>query len=99
MTKTQEEIEAQVTADADKFDLSRVQPTEVEIHKNACNYAEKQLLDLVHSPSTDRAFHHFNKNWPHEYVSDIMGKLNEIRADIRARQGTPGFGKLKGVMK
>ena len=85
----------QLVIEADKFDLSRVHPTEVEIHKNACNYAEKQLLDLVHTLSNDRAYHYFNKDWPHEYVTDIMGKLNEIRADIRARQGTPGFGKLK----
>ena len=85
----------QLVIEADKFDLSRVQPTEVEIHKNACNYAEKQLLDLVHTLSNDRAYHYFNKDWPHEYVTDIMGKLNEIRADIRGRQGTPGFGKLK----
>ena len=70
-------------------------PTEVEIHKNACDYAEKQLRELVQALSTDRAFHYPNKNWQHEYVADIMGKLNEIRADIRAREGTPGFGKLK----
>ena len=70
-------------------------PTEVEIHKNACDYAEKKLLELVHDLSNDRAYHYFNKEWQHMYVADIMGKLNEIRADIRAREGTPGFGKLK----
>ena len=29
-------------------------PTEVEIHKNACNYAEKQLLELVHEEEERR---------------------------------------------
>ena len=70
-------------------------PTKAEINGNACDYAEKQLLELVQELSTDSAFHYPNKNWPHKYVADIMGRLNGIRKDLRAREGTPGYGKLK----
>lgn len=74
-------------------------PTEVEISDNACDYAEKQLLELVQALSTDRAAYHFNESFPHEYVKSVMHKLNEIRGDIRSREGTPGFGKLREPAK
>lgn len=70
-------------------------PSKAEINGNACNYAEKQLLELVQELSTDRAAKHGDPAFPHDYVADIMDKLNGIRKDLRAREGTPGFGKLK----
>tara|TARA_R100001163_G_C5059688_1_gene196383 strand:- start:406 stop:861 length:456 start_codon:yes stop_codon:yes gene_type:complete len=70
-------------------------PTKAEINGNACDYAEKQLLELVQALSTDRAVKHGDPTFPHDYVADIMGKLNGIRKDLRTREGTPGFGKLK----
>jgi len=70
-------------------------PTREEIYKNACDYANKQLLELVQDLSSDSAYHYPSKHFPHEYVAEIIGRINEIRADIRAGQGTPGFGKLK----
>ena len=95
MTKTLEEIAAQVTADADKFDLSRVQPTEVEIHANACKFADKQLTELIQDLSNDRAAHHFSEVFPHDYVRSVMTRLQVIRGDISSREGTPGYGKLR----
>ena len=47
MTRTLEEIEEQVVADACGFDLPRVQPTREEFLTNACNHAESQLKELV----------------------------------------------------
>lgn len=70
-------------------------PTKAEINGNACDYAEKQLLELVQALSTDRAAKHGDPAFPHDYIDSLMGKLNSIRADIRTREGTPGFGKLK----
>ncbi len=70
-------------------------PSKAEIDSNACYYAEKQLRELVQALSADRAVKRFDKTFPHDYVADIMGKLNGIRKDLRAREGTPGFGKLK----
>ena len=70
-------------------------PGKSEINANACDYAEKQLLELVQALSTDRAAKHGDPTFPHSYIADIMGKLNDIRKDLRTREGTPGFGKLK----
>tara|TARA_R100001463_G_scaffold81671_1_gene136238 strand:- start:145 stop:378 length:234 start_codon:yes stop_codon:yes gene_type:complete len=70
-------------------------PTKAEIHSNACEYADKQLTALIQDLSTDRAAHHFSEVFPHEYVKNIMGRLQEIRSDLHTRQGTPGYGKLK----
>jgi hypothetical protein len=70
-------------------------PSRAEINGNACNYAEKQLRELVQALSTDRAVKQSDKTFPHDYVADIMDRLNSIRADIRTREGTMGFGKLK----
>ena len=70
-------------------------PSKAEINGNACNYAEKKLRELVQALSTDRAVKRFDKTFPHDYIDSLMGKLNSIRADIRTREGTPGFGKLK----
>tara|TARA_R110000751_G_scaffold208401_1_gene312207 strand:+ start:264 stop:608 length:345 start_codon:yes stop_codon:yes gene_type:complete len=114
MTKTQEEIEKQVVADADKSEGTRVRdnrrvqkewrklrdeerahPTEVEIHKNACTFADKQLTELIQDLSNDRAAHHFSEVFPHDYVRSVMTRLQIIRGDLSSREGTPGFGKLK----
>ena len=70
-------------------------PSKAEINGNACNYAEKQLRELVQALSTDRAVKQSDKTFSHDYVADIMDRLNGIRKDLRTREGTMGYGKLK----
>ena len=70
-------------------------PTEAEIHKNACNHAEAQLKELVILMVTDRSANHGNEHFPHDYVVSVLKHLDRIRMDLRRREGTPGYGKLK----
>jgi hypothetical protein len=74
-------------------------PTEVEIHDNACKFADKQLTELIQDLSNDRAAHHFSEVFPHDYVRSVMGRLQAIRSDLHSREGTPGFGKLREPTK
>ena len=70
-------------------------PTEAEIHKNACNHAEAQLKELVILMVTDRSANYINEQFPHDYVVSVLKHLDRIRMDLRRREGTPGYGKLK----
>ena len=95
MTRTLEEIEEQVVADACGFDLPRVQPTREEFLTNACNHAESQLKELVVNMVTNRSANYMNEQFPHDYVVSVLKHLDRIRMDLHTREGTPGYGKLR----
>jgi hypothetical protein len=101
MTDTQkailEAIEASRSREPDGSQPVQVRPDRATIDANTLGYVEGQLLALVQDLSTDRAFYQPSPDFPHEYVKSIMGRLNGIRRDLRTRQGTPGFGVLRGA--
>ena len=88
MTETQQQILKEIT--------EALRPTREEIDANAIDHAYRQLDHLVHSLSSDRAFYQPSPDFPTEYVGQIMGLLVAIRDDLKRREGTPGYGKLRG---
>ena len=88
MTETQQQILKDIT--------EALRPTREEIDANAIDHAYRQLDHLVHALSTDKAFWHRCEDYPHEYVGEIMDMIAAIRNDLKRREGTPGYGKLRG---
>ena len=70
-------------------------PSKAEIDSNACDYAEKRIQELRQAIADNRSANYMNEQFPHDYVVSIMKHLSSISLDLRAREGTPGFGKLK----
>ncbi len=70
-------------------------PDRSTIDSNAINYALEAVHQLICTMSNDRSANHFNPQFPHEYVKGIVENLRGIRSDLKAREGTPGFGKLR----
>jgi hypothetical protein len=88
MTKTMKEIEAQVVADAHKFDLSPTRPTQVERLDAACRHAEKRVQELRQAIADNRSANYMNEQFPHDYAVSIMKHLSEIALDLRSRKGS-----------
>ena len=52
----------------------------------ARQHCEDQLLGLSQTLSTDISANHQNPTYPRELVYEIVGMLNQIRHDLRARE-------------
>lgn len=101
MTETQAAIAAAIEASRSREPAGhqpvQVRPDRATIDANTLGYVEGQLLALVQALSTDRAFYQPSTVFPHEYVQSIIYRLNGIRSDLDRREGTPGFGVLRGA--
>ena len=61
---------------------------EVEIYKNACDYAEKRIQELKQAIADNRSPNYMNEQFPHDYAVSIMKHLSEIALELRSRKGS-----------
>jgi len=98
MTKTLEEIEAQLAADVWRDEAKR---HERRAAKNlsfaarqkiecdaALRHAERRIQELKQAIADNRSANHMNEQFPHDYAVSIMKHLSEIALDLRSRKGS-----------